>query len=208
MKETKTKKKEKAEELEEEQEERSQKENVWEILRTFMILGTVILLCFLFREFVLQRTVVMGESMEDTLQDGDNLLVDKISYRFSDPERFDVIVFPFEEEDGTTERYIKRIIGLPGETISIEDGKIIIDGKVLEESYGLETIKEAGFAKTPVTMAPNEYFVLGDNRNHSKDSRDLDRWGTPTVGLVKRENIIGKVWIRIFPFSKFGTIDP
>jgi signal peptidase I len=183
------------------------KDMAWEVLRTFLILGVVILACFLFRQYVLQRTVVVGHSMEATLQDGDNLLVDKISYNFKDPQRFDIIVFPYTESDGTQEKLIKRIIGLPGEIVYIEDDVIYINGSPLEENYGLETMEDAGFAKSPISLGTDEYFVLGDNRNHSADSRELDKYGNPTIGLVKREQIIGKAWLRIFPFGKWGILD-
>ena len=102
----------------------------------------------------------------------DNLIVDKITYRFREPERFDIIVFPFEYEDNTF--YIKRIIGLPGETVQIDrDGNIFINGEILEEGYGKEVIQEPGRAYEPITLGEDEYFVLGDNRNNSSDSRDM-----------------------------------
>ncbi len=137
--------------------------------------------------------------METTLQNNDNLIVDKITYRFKDPQRFDVIVFPFEYKDETY--YIKRIIGLPGETVRIDnEGVIYINEQRLEEDYGAEVITDPGMAYGGITLGDDEYFVLGDNRNHSSDSR------TPSVGLIKRDAIIGRAWIRIFPLKKFGGI--
>ena len=150
--------------------------------------------------FVLQRTVVDGESMENSLSDGDHLYVEKISYRLNLLDRFDVIVFyPYGRDE--EEYYVKRIIGLPGETIQIVDNKIYIDGEVLEEGYGKEPIVDPGRAKDPIFLENDEYFVMGDNRNISKDSR------YPTVGNVERKNIGGKAFLRVSPIKKFGPID-
>lgn len=147
--------------------------------------------------FVGQRTIVSGSSMEATLSDGDNLIVDKMSYRFREPKRFDVIVFPYEEEV----YYIKRIIGLPGERVQIdEDGNIFVDGERLVESYGREVIDSPGLALTEIQLGEEEYFVLGDNRNDSMDSRDA------RVGLIEKEAIIGRAWIRVYPFDKIGMV--
>lgn len=159
----------------------------------------ILLATYLVIHYVGQRTKVDGSSMENTLSDGDNLIVDKISYRFHEPERFDIIVFPYLYKEKTY--YIKRIIGLPGETVQITtDGTILINGEELVESYGREIIKNPGTAWEPVTLGADEYFVLGDNRNNSSDSRAED------VALIKRENIIGKAWLRIYPFDKIGFI--
>ena len=136
--------------------------------------------------------------MENTLSHGDNLIVDKITYRFSSPKRFDIIVFPFRYEDNVY--YIKRIIALPGETIQIRDGEIYIDGEILYESYGREVMKSAGLAADPVTLGEDEYFVLGDNRNDSTDSRD------PNVSLIHRDEIIGRAWLRIWPLDEIGVL--
>ena len=171
--------------------------NSWlkEVLNTSIYLLIVLVVTYLLIVFVVQRTVVNGSSMEPTLigtdildadKTGDNLLVDKITYRFSEPERFDIIVFPYQY---TGEYFIKRIIGLPGETVQIdEEGKIYINGEVLQESYGREVIRKdhLGLAAEPITLGENEYFVMGDNRNNSLDSRDY------RVGLIKKENILGK----------------
>ena len=172
-----------------------------EIISTLLYLLTVLCLTWLVIHFVGQRTVVDGSSMEPSLTNGDNLIVDKISYRFSEPKRFDVIVFPFQYKKNTY--YIKRIIGMPGETVQIdEEGTIYINGEVLEESYGKEVMSPEMIdrAKNPITLSDDEYFVLGDNRNNSQDSR------TEIVGNIKRENIIGRAWLRIWPFSEFGFV--
>lgn len=172
-----------------------------ELFNTAVYLLLVLGITYLVITFVGQRTEVEGESMETTLQDGDNLIVDKISYRFNDPKRFDIIVFPFKYQSNTY--YIKRIIGLPGETVSIdENGNIYIDGEILKESYGREIIKPdmLGNVTYPVTLGEDEYFVMGDNRNNSTDSR------TEVVGNIKRSDIIGRAWVRIWPLSKIGVL--
>lgn len=172
-----------------------------ELLNTAIYLLCVLGAVWLVITFVGQRTEVEGASMENTLHNGDNLIVDKLSYRFHDPERFDIIVFPFQFQDNTY--YIKRIIGLPGETVQImDDGSIYINGEKLEENYGMEVIKPEtiGRAAEPIELRDDEYFVMGDNRNNSSDSR------TDMVGNIKRENIIGKAWLRIWPVSDFGVL--
>ncbi|MCD7957899.1 MAG: signal peptidase I [Lachnospiraceae bacterium] len=161
----------------------------------------VLLICcvaYVVVNYVGERTEVRGESMYPALNDGDQLIVDLISYQFTDPKRFDVVVFPFQYQEDTY--YIKRIIGLPGETVKIEDGIIYINGEVLEESYGYEEIKNPGLASTEITLGEQEYFVLGDNRNDSTDSRE------PSVGNITRDKIIGRAWLRIWPLKSFGFI--
>lgn len=185
--------KDRQEEIEEE------KPNVMrELLGMLVYVGIVLAITFLIITFVGQRTHVSGESMENTLDDGDQLIVDKLTYRFHDPERFDIIVFPFRYKDNTY--YIKRIIGLPGETVQIVDGEIYINGELLEESYGREVMQDAGLAAEPITLGDDEYFVLGDNRNYSSDSRD------PSVALIHRKEIIGRAWVRIWPLRSFGVL--
>ena len=169
-----------------------------ELLSMLIYIGVVLGVTFLIITFVGQRTHVSGESMENTLDNGDQLIVDKITYRFQDPERFDIIVFPFHYKENTY--YIKRIIGLPGETVQIADGTIYINGEVLKESYGREVMQDPGIAAEPITLGEDEYFVLGDNRNQSSDSRD------PSVGLIHRDEIIGRAWLRIWPLNSFGIL--
>lgn len=169
-----------------------------EILGFFLYVAVVIGVTFFIITFVGQRTYVSGSSMENTLSDGDNLIVDKITYRFSDPKRYDIIVFPFRYAEKVY--YIKRIIGLPGETVQIIDGDIYIDGEILYESYGREVMRNAGIAAEPVTLGEDEYFVLGDNRNDSTDSRD------PSVGVLHRDELIGRAWVRIWPLKDIEVI--
>lgn len=163
-----------------------------EVLSSSIYILVVLLLTFLIVKYVAVRTEVIGPSMEPTLYNEDNLIVQKFTYHFTDPERFDVVVFPFKHGERTY--YIKRVIGLPGETVEIDsDGTIYIDGEVLEENYGKEVITNPGLAASPIHLGNNEYFVLGDNRNDSADSRD------PSVGNVYRDDIVGKAWFRFFP---------
>ncbi len=179
-----------------------------EIFSTSLYLLIVLVVTYLIITYVGQRTIVKGSSMEPTLYGtddrnpdkvGDNLIVDKITYRFNDPERFDIVVFPYQYSN---EFYIKRIIGLPGEIVQIdEDGVIYINGQVLLEGYGKEIMLDPGIAANPIVLGADEYFVLGDNRNNSKDSRDV------SVGNIHKDDIIGRAWFRIWPFSRFGLLE-
>ena len=170
-----------------------------EILGWIFYIIVILVLTYVIITYVGQRTSVSGSSMETTLSDGDQLLVDKLSYRFQNPKRFDIIVFPYQYEENTY--YIKRIIGLPGETVQVVDGYVYINGSRLESDiYGNELMDDPMAASQPITLGEDEYFVLGDNRNHSQDSRD------PSVGEVKKDTIMGKAWVRIYPFDKMGVI--
>lgn len=172
---------------------------VKELLSLIIYIGIIIIICYIIVTYVGQRTTVHGHSMETTLSDGDNLWIDKLSYRFSDPKRFDIIVFPYQGQDVY---YIKRVIGLPGETVQITpEGNIMINDEVLAESYGREVIRESGIASEPITLGPDEFFVLGDNRNDSRDSRWAD------VGNINKKDIIGKATLRLSPFKKFGKVN-
>lgn len=180
-------------------EKRQEKNPVREILSTILYLALVILAAYLIVTFVGQRTEVNGSSMENTLDNGDNLIVDKISYRLGSPKRFDVVVFPYPQNPSTY--FIKRVIGLPGETVQIDSsGKIYINGQVLEENFGREVISNPGLAQEPIKLGEDQYFVLGDNRNNSMDSRDS------RVGLINGKSMVGKAFLRIWPLNKFGLV--
>ena len=176
-----------------------QEQSIWRSLGgTLLYLLVIVLLTWVIVTFVGQRTKVDGHSMEPTLSDGDNLIVDKLSYRFRDPERYDIIVFPYQHAENTY--YIKRIIGLPGETVQVIDGYMYINGKKLDEHYGAEVMEDPGIAAEPIKLGDDEYFVQGDNRNHSSDSR------VASVGVLTRDMLIGRAWVRIYPFNKIGVI--
>lgn len=171
------------------------------VLRTiisFLICIVIaVAVAILITKFVANHTTVDGPSMEPALYDGDNLIVEKVSYMTGEPQRFDVIVFRHTENVN----YIKRIVGLPGEQVRIEEGKIYINETPIYDAYGDGTMKEGGIAEETITLGNDEYFVLGDNRDHSEDSRDEN------VGPVKAETIIGRAWLRVTPFERFGLIE-
>lgn len=169
-----------------------------ELLSWILYIGIILVVTILINTFVGQRTRVDGSSMLPQLVDGDNLIVDKISYRFTDPTRFDIIVFPYQYRNNTF--YIKRIMGLPGETVQIIDGRFFVNGEQIEDNFGNAQMSNPGIAALPITLGANEYFVLGDNRNHSQDSRDQN------VGVLHRSDILGRAWLRIWPFNSFGII--
>ncbi len=171
------------------------------IVEAVVLIAVSALLLFGVPRFLMERVIVDGPSMETTLQDGDNILVEKVSRYFGDFERFDTIVFyPDEEAKEQNGRYyVKRIIGLPGETVRIEGDMIFINDEPLTEKYGSSQMGAPGIAKNGVTLGEDEYFVLGDNRSISKDSR------SETVGVVPLSRIGGKMILRVFPFNKFGT---
>ncbi|WP_105615886.1 signal peptidase I [Vallitalea okinawensis] len=160
-----------------------------------------VLIAFLFITFVAQNAVVSGESMYPTLEDGQFLIVNKFIYHLSEPERGDIIVFDHTESN-RTERYIKRIIGTPGDEIDFRDGYVYINGQQYVEDYiKVVTMPTDSSVTYPITVPANNYFVLGDNRNKSKDSR------YNIVGTVEEDLILGKASIRIWPITKFGFVE-
>ncbi|MCI6858424.1 MAG: signal peptidase I [Eubacterium sp.] len=185
---------------------RRRKERRKKAVRDFFgLIAYFLFLCalvYLVLTYVGQRTVVNGDSMDPTLADGQNLIMDKFSYHFSDPKRFDIVIFPGPLEAGEHPYYIKRVIGLPGETVQIKEGKVYINGEELKEDvYGItDYIDEPGIAEEPLTLSDDEYFCLGDNRIVSFDSRYEE------VGPVKRQEFVGRVWIRIWPLHLFGKV--
>lgn len=175
------------------------RQEVWSFVKT---LSLFLLLFFIIRGFIMQPFIVRGQSMEETFQDGDYLVVDELSYRFRDPERLEVVVFEADfinnQPNGTY--YIKRIVGLPGDTVTISSNHVKItnqkypEGLILDEGYLDEAYRSPQESPLKVNLGAEEYFVLGDNRNNSSDSRT---WGT-----LKEQYIIGRPFVRLFPFDE------
>ena len=163
-------------------------------------IAAAILLAYFFVHFCIQRIGVVGDSMDPTLKAGDSLIVNKVIYRVSDPKRFDVIVFKQKGEEHNNYN-VRRIVGMPGETIQIKDGHVYINDKVLEERVKVEDIINPGLAKNPYLLEDNEYFVLGDNINDCVDSRFA------SIGTIIRDEIIGKASIRLNSFSFVSSLN-
>ncbi len=173
------------------------------IVETVSLLAVSALLLFGVPRFLMERVIVDGPSMENTLQDGDNILVEKVSRYSGNLDRFDIVVFyPDEAAKQKNGRYyVKRIIGLPGETVRIEGNVIYINEEPLEENFGSTQMGAPGIAKDGVVLGEDEFFVMGDNRAISKDSR------SESVGVVPLSRMGGKMIFRIFPLNKFGTVN-
>ena len=146
------------------------------------------------------QTVTLQESaMEPTYSVSEKFFVNRALYKVSSPKRGDVIVFKTSASDSAA-LHIRRVIGLPGETVQVKDGKIYINGKVYEENGAYQDMTDGGLANSAITLESGEYFVLGDNRNNSEDSRYAN------IGNIKREYIIGKAWFVISTGDRFGFI--
>lgn len=159
----------------------------------------VILLAYTLTLFLCDRTTISGNSMQPAIENEDTVLLNRIAYSFHGPKRYSIIVF---HPNGvkTSKIYVKRVIGLPGETIQIHDGKVYINGSVLEDDVSEDDILTAGLAAGELTLGENEYFVLGDNRNNSEDSRFAN------VGVVKKDDIVGSVWFIASPMKRMRLL--
>ena len=150
---------------------------------------------------VMCQSVTMQESsMEPTISVGDRFFVNRVVYKVGEPQRGDIIVFRTNASNEAA-LHIRRVIGIPGDIIQIVDGRIIINGKTYTEGQDFPKITNAGLAKKPIQIESGEYFVLGDNRNNSEDSRYGD------IGLVKEKYITAKVWFKIFPVKEIGFME-
>lgn len=175
---------------------RAASEFFWEMVRVAIISLAIILPV---RYFLIQPFYVKGASMEPNFYDHEYLVIDEISYRFNQPERGDIVVFKYPKDP--SQYFIKRVIGLPGDKVKIQDNSVFINGTKLNETYlpeGIETVLPLrGYGD--VTLAADEYFLLGDNRTQSLDSR--------VFGPVKREYIVGRTWLRGWPFSRITVFN-
>ena len=182
---------------------RKKRKNNMKIIKEVLVwmfeITMAVLLAFTFVYFVGLRTSAVGQSMAETLYNGDNVLVNRFVYVVSDPKPNDIIVFrPNGNEK--SHLYIKRVIAVPGDEVQIIGGVVYVNGEVFSEAVDVASIEEAGLASEPIKLGDDEYFVLGDNRNNSEDSRFAN------IGNVKKEHIIGKVWFRIASWSEFGFL--
>lgn len=164
-----------------------------------MKIAVVCFVAFVLVLFFGKRVSNVGDSMNPELANGDIVLVNTLIYNAKNPARGDVIVFK-PQGDKTVHSYIKRVIGLPGETVEIKEGILYIDGKELQEEYKTSAIKEAGLASEKIKLKKQEYFVLGNNRLSSTDSRSLE------VGNVKKTEIEGQAWFVASPMKHFGFV--
>ncbi len=150
--------------------------------------------------FFFQSITMQEGSMEPTLQTGEKFFINKVAYKLGSPKRGDIIAFTKDGKDNAA-IHIKRVVGLPGETVQIKDGKLYIDGEESEAGKDLPEITNPGLADEAITLKSDEYFVLGDNRNNSEDSRFAE------VKNVNKRYIEGKLWFCISPFDKLGFVD-
>ncbi|MDC7289699.1 signal peptidase I [Blautia schinkii] len=165
---------------------------IFEIVVTLVFAAVVAIVMF-------QSVTMQESSMEPTLSVGDKFFMNRVVYTVSSPERGDIIVFKTNASDDAA-LHIRRVIGLPGDTVQIVDGRVLINGETYKEGKDFPTISNAGMAAKPVTLENGEYFVLGDNRNNSEDSRYGD------IGKVKKKYIVGKLWFTISPVKKIGFL--
>lgn len=150
--------------------------------------------------FTCQRTNISGNSMQPVLENGDTVMINRFAYAYASPKRFDVIAFK-ASDTGFNKIYIKRVIGVPGDKVAITGGRVYINDTLLEDDVSTDTILTAGLASNALTLGKNEYFVLGDNRNNSEDSRFAN------IGVVKKSDIIGSAWLISSPLNRIGFIE-
>ncbi len=169
-----------------------------EIFEWVKVFALAIVFAFIITQFI-KPTLVRGDSMYSTLEEGDYLIINRMSYKFKEPERGDIIVFKsdLQQDDGSSKDLVKRVIGVSGDTVKIENSKVYVNGEELVEPYINDEVTEGDID----TVVPeNSVFVLGDNREISLDSR------YDSVGFIDDSDILGKVFIRLYPFNKIGLL--
>jgi signal peptidase I len=188
---------------------RSRREPRKVLLEWVILIGGALLVAFVIKTFLFQAFYIPSESMTPTLHVNDRVLVNKLSYRLHDVNRGDIVVFEAPEQDEGIKDLVKRVVGLPGETVELRDGSVYIDGKLLDESYlpdGVQTQPRGDFdngceppvENTTCIVPAGSYLVLGDNRADSKDGRD--------IGPIKESDIVGRVFLRIWPLDDLGFL--
>lgn len=171
-----------------------------EVITWVIEIVIVLAIAFVFVYFIGLRTSVVGQSMAPTLENKQEILVNRFVYSITNPKPNDIIVF-LPNGNKKSHYYVKRVIAVPGDTVQIKDGTVYVNGEVFQEEAETAPIIDAELAAEEITLGEDEYFVLGDNRNNSEDSRYAN------IGNIKKEYIIGKAWFIVSPFDKFGFLD-
>ena len=159
----------------------------------------IIVFAYALITYTCSQVTVSGSPMKPEIEGNNTVLVNKMAYAFTKPKRYSVIAFELDNSE-MSKKYVKRVVGLPGETVQIKDGKVYIDDKELTDDVIKTDILTAGIAADKITLGKDEYFVLGDNRNNSEDSRFSN------IGIVKKENIVGAAWMVVMPFDHIHII--
>ena len=173
-----------------------------EILSWILTLGSAVIIALVIRTFIFEPVRVDGQSMCDTLQNNEIMFVTKPEYIFGAPQRGDVIICKYP---GRTENFVKRLMGVPGDTIEVKQNMVYLNGEALSEPYLTAERNDDGFSMDPVTLGDGEYFVMGDNRDNSHDSRNYYGYGKPAT--LTRDQIIGHVRFVVFPFNEIRGIE-
>ena len=177
--------------------EKLQDNKTQNVIRWVFEIAVTVVFAVLVAISLFQTVTIQENAMEPTLAVGEKFFVNKAVYKVSSPKRGDIIVFKTNVTDDAA-LHIRRVIGLPGESVLIKDGKIYINGELYEEAGDYPDISNPGLAETSISLESGEYFVLGDNRNNSEDSRYSD------IGNIKKNYIVGKLWFTVSPRSKMG----
>ncbi len=162
-------------------------------------IAIVIFIAYVCVNFWGTRTTVIGQAMEENLKNGEQVLMDKFVYVMTNPQPGDVIVF-LPNGNEKSHYYIRRVIAVPGDTVQIKDGAVYVNGTLFDEIVSVAAMEEAGIVAEPMTLGKDEYFVLGDNRNSSEDSRYAN------IGNVKKEYVVGKAWFRFDSIKDMGFV--
>ncbi len=173
---------------------------VKEVISWIAEIVIILVIAFVFVYYIGLRTSVVGQSMSPTLENRQEILVNRFLYSIADPKPNDVVVF-LPNGNEKSHYYVKRVIGVPGDKVQIRDGAVYVNGQLFEEKTETAAILDAGIAAEEIVLAEDEYFVLGDNRNNSEDSRYAN------IGNVKKEYIIGKAWFIVSPYKDMGFLD-
>lgn len=168
------------------------------LVEWLLVIGFALLLAFIVRTFLFRVTRVTGYSMEPTLSHGDILILNRVPYLFGSPQAEDIVAFPYPGNE--SDYFIKRVIAVPGDTVNLQDGSFFINSVPLEDAFSNEPVRSAFTVTFPLEVVGESFFVLGDNRNRSKDSR------YPTVGNISGDEMIGRVAIRIWPLGSIGRV--